>query len=317
VTNAKKLTLFEPWNMGDALIAASIALQDPTRLVLACNSHWHPLIHAVTDGIASPELIAVDLNYVDRSRTGRWEFGSLPIISTSATDVATIRGDVRDTIAARKLFPGASIHSTGWFAFAARRSALLDMPYAKGWLAVRNRYRAWASIASVPWQQVQSFYGQKLPEPASPLVTVHVGAQWRSKQYPHVARLVDLLSNICRVQIVAAPGDPLPAGIAETDVRRLINQQLVDAFRASSHVVVNDSGPMHLAAILRCRTVPVVRTSGIREWLPPATIPIEAKDTPQGYRPRPEYMSDSVIEGWSSPEEIVETVGVTFDRSKR
>ena len=126
------------------------------------------------------------------------------------------------------------------------------------------------------------------------------------------------MANIyTRVQIVAAPGDPLPAGIAETDVRRLINQQLVDAFRASSHVVVNDSGPMHLAAILRCRTVPVVRTSGIREWLPPATIPIEAKDTPQGYRPRPEYMSDSVIEGWSSPEEIVETVGVTFDRSKR
>jgi hypothetical protein len=305
VTDARKLILFEPWSMGDALIATAIALQDPARLVLACNSRWHDLIRAATEGVAGPELIAADLSYVDRSRTGRWDSGSLPVLSTSATDVATIRGDIRDIIAARKLFPGAMTRSTGWLAFAARRSAFLDMPYAKGWIPVRNRYRAWASIASVPWQQVQRFYEQKFPTPASPLVTVHAGAQWRSKQYPHVARLVDLLSSICSVQIVAAPGDPLPAGIAETDVRRLINQQLVDAFRASSHVIVNDSGPMHLAAILRCRTSPVVRTSGIREWLPPATIPIEAKETPQGYRPHPAYMSDSVIEGWPSPEEIV------------
>lgn len=217
----------------------------------------------------------------------------------------------------KKAVPGASVRSTGWLAFAARRSALLDIPYAKRWLAVRNRYRAWASVASVPWQQVQSFYEQKLPEPASPLVTVHIGAQWRSKQYPHVASLVDLLSNICRVQIVAAPGDPLPVGIAEADVQRLINQELVDIFRTSSHVIVNDSGPMHLAAILRCRTLPVVRTSGIREWLPPDTIPVEAKKTPQGYRPHPEYISDLVIEGWPSPEEIVRTVAVTFDQPRR
>ena len=304
MTDAKKLTVFEPWNMGDALIAASIALQDPTRLVLACNSRWHPLIRSVTEGIASPELIAADLNYVDRSRTGRWEFGSLPV-SSSATDVATIRGDIRDTIAARKLFPGASIHTTGWFAFAARRSALLDAPYARSWLPVRNRYRAWAAIASVPWQQVELFYEQKLPEPATPLVTVHIGAQWRSKQYPHVAKLVELLAGICKIQIVAAPGDPLPDGVAEADVSRLINQELVDAFRASSRVIVNDSGPMHVAALLRCRTTPIVRASGIREWLPPATTPIEAKGTPKGYRPHPAYMSDSVLEGWPSPQEVV------------
>jgi hypothetical protein len=305
VTDAKKLIFFEPWNMGDALIAAAIALQAPAQLGLACNSRWHPLIRAVTEGTVSPELIAADLNYVNRSRTGRWEFGSLPAISTSATDVATIRGDVRDTIAARRLFPGASIHTTGWFAFAARRSALLDAPYARGWLPARNRYRAWAASASVPWQQVERFYEQKLPEPAMRLITIHIGAQWRSKQYPHVAKLANLLAGICNVQIVAAPGDPLPAGIAEADVRRLIDQELVDAFRASSRVIVNDSGPMHLAAILRCRTSPIVRASGIREWLPPATIPIEAKGTPRGYRPHPAYMSDSVLEGWPSPEDVI------------
>jgi hypothetical protein len=303
--DAKKLILFEPWNMGDALIAAAIALQDPSRLVLACNSRWHALIRSAAEGIATPELITADLKYVNRRRTGRWDFGFLLAMSTPATNVATIRGDLRDYFAARKLFPGASIRFSGWLAFAARRSALLDAPYAKGWLPVRNRYRAWASIASAPWEQVERFYQQKLPQPATPLITIHIGAQWRSKQYPHVAKLAHLLTKAHPVQIVAAPEDPLPDGIAETDIRRLIDHELVDAFRASSHIIVNDSGPMHLAAILRCRTHPIARISGIRDWLPPATTPIEAKAIPKGYRPHPAYMSDSIVEGWPSPEDIV------------
>jgi len=302
---AKKLILFEPWNMGDALIAAAIALQDPTRLVLACNPRWHPLIRAAAEGLTPPDLLAVDLDYVSRSRTGRWNPGSLAVLSTSTTPVVTIRGDIRDYNAAKKLFPDANLRSTGWLAFTARRSALLDLPFAKGWLPVRNRYRAWANIASVPWQNVEHFYQQKLAVPASPLITIHIGAQWRSKQYPHVAKLAELLTKTHQVQIVAAPADPLPDGIAETEVRRLIDHPLVDAFRASTHVIVNDSGPMHLAAILRCRTHPIARISPIEEWLPPATIPIEAKDAPKGYRPHPGYMSDAVIEGWPSPEEIV------------
>jgi hypothetical protein len=305
VTDPKKIILFEPWNMGDALIATAIALQNPTRLILACNSRWHPFIHAAAEGIAAPELIAVDLNYTNRGRIGRWDRGPLTPISTSAATVATIRGDVRDYIAARKLFPGASIRSSGWFPFVARRSALLNAPYAQGWLPVRNRYRAWASIASVPWQQVERFYEQKLSEPAAPLITIHIGSQWRSKQYPHVAKLADLLARTHPVQIVGAPGDPLPTGVAETDVRHLINHELVDALRASSHVIVNDSGPMHLAAILRCRTHPIARISAIEEWLPPVTVPIVSKAAPKGYRPHRGYVSDSVVEGWPSPEEIV------------
>jgi hypothetical protein len=304
MTDAKKLILFEPWSMGDALIAAAIALQDPTRLVLASNSRWHVLLRAAMEGIAAPEIIAADLEYVHRGRTGRWNVGPLPAIYPSATDVATIRGDIRDYRAAKKLFPNASLRSSGWFAFAARRSAVLDAPYAQGRLPLRNRYRAWASIASVPWEKLERFYEQKLPAPATPLITIHIGAQWRSKQYPHVAKLAELLTRSSKVQIVAAPQDPLPAGVAETDVRRLIDHELVDAFRRSSHIVVNDSGPMHLAAILRCRTHPVARISAISEWLPPATIPIVAKDAPKGYRPHPNYMSDAVAEGWPSPEGI-------------
>jgi hypothetical protein len=306
VSDAKKIILFEPWNMGDALIAAAIALQDPTRLALACNPRWHPLIRAVTEGNTAPELIAADLGYVNRARTDRWDFGSLSAISPSSTTVATIRGDIRDYLAAKKLFPKASIRSSGWFAFTARRSPLLNLPYAKGWLPVRNRYRAWASIASIPWEKLKGFYEQRLPEPAAQLISIHIGAQWRSRQYPHVAKLSELLAETCPVQILAGPGDTLPSGIAETDVCRLVDRELVDALRVSSHVIVNDSGPMHLAALLHCRTHPIARMSAINEWLPPAITPIKAADMPQGYRPHRSYMSDSVANGWPPPEEIVQ-----------
>jgi hypothetical protein len=305
VTHSRKLILFEPWNMGDALIATAIALQDPTRLALACNSRWHPLIRAATEGIATPELIPANLDYANRSRTGRWNTGTLTEISSSATDVATIRGDIRDYRAASKLFPCATIHSSGWLPFAARRSAILNLPFSRSWLPIRNRYHAWAAIASVPWHQVEHFYQQKLPQPASPLITIHIGAQWRSRQYPHVAKLASLLALSSPVQIVAGPGDPLPTAIAEVNVRRLLNQDLIDAFRTSAHVIVNDSGPMHLAALLRCRTHPIARMSAIAEWLPPATIPIQANDMPKGYRPHPSYMSDTIIDGWPSPETIL------------
>jgi hypothetical protein len=305
VSDAKKMILFEPWNMGDALIAAAIALQDPTRLVLACNSRWHPLIRAAAEGAVAPELLAADLGYVNRGRTGRWDFGSLSAISPSATTVATIRGDVRDYLAAKKLFPNASIRTSGWFAFAARRSSLLNLPHARGWLPVRNRYRAWASIASAPWTKVQHFYEQRRPELATPRITIHIGAQWRSRQYPHVAKLVDLLTPTSEVQLIAGPGDTLPEGVDETHVRRLIDHELVEALRASSHVIVNDSGPMHLAAILHCRTYAIARMSAINEWLPPTVLPLEAQDMPKGYRPHRSYMSDSVADGWPSPEEIV------------
>jgi hypothetical protein len=303
VTDSRKLILFEPWNMGDALIAAAIALQDPTRLALACNSRWHPLIRAAAESI--PDLISANLDYVNRSRTGRWNTGPLTAISTSATDVATIRGDIRDYRAAKKLFPNAAIHASGWLPFAARRSAVLNAPFAKAWLPIRNRYRAWAEIASIPWPQLEHFYQQKLPEPPTPLITIHIGAQWRSRQYPQVAKLTELLTRTNPVQIIAGPGDPLPTGITETEVRRVINQDLVNAFRASTQVIVNDSGPMHLAALLRCRTHPIARMSAIAEWLPPATIPIRATDMPKGYRPHPSYMSDAIVEGWPSPEAIL------------
>jgi hypothetical protein len=302
-----KMILFEPWNMGDALIALAITLQAHGHLTLACNTRWHPLIRAAAEAIGTtrPELLPANLDYTSRTRTGRFDFGSLAPIATSASSVATIRGDIRDCLATKKLFPQASIHTSGWLAFAGRHSALFDLPYAKGWLPIRNRYRAWATLASIPWPQIENFYNQRAQTSTTPLITIHIGAQWRSKQYPHAAKLAALLSQTTPIQIIGAPNDPLPAGISENDILRLTDQKLIDALRASSHVLVNDSGPMHLAALLRRRTHPITRISAIAEWLPPTTTPIEAKSTPRGYRPHPAYMSDSAVEGWPSPQEII------------
>ncbi len=85
------MILFEPWNLGDAFIAAAIRFQDPARLTLACNSRWHPLIRAAAeaDGI-STNLIAADLDYVNRGCTGRIALGTLPSFATRE-EVVTIR----------------------------------------------------------------------------------------------------------------------------------------------------------------------------------------------------------------------------------
>ena len=293
--------------MGDALIAAAVALQAPDRLIVACNTRWHPLIQAASEGLHALEVLPVDLEYVHRQRRGRWDLGSLPSFPHH-TRVLSSRGDIRDFLAAKRIFPNSSVRCAGWLGFAARRSALLDLPFARGWLKVRNRYRAWAGMARVPWPDLEDFYRRTPAPPSSPLVTLHVGAQWRSRQYPYVATLAEQLSRTAGVQIVAGPGDLLPAAVREADVCRLVNHELVHAFRASSLVVVNDSGPMHLAALLRCRTLPLCRVSSTELWLPPMVTPLRAVDVPKGYQPHSRYMSDEVIDDWFSPEVIVREI---------
>ena len=297
--------LFEPWNMGDALNAAAVALQAPERLILACNTRWHTVIQAAVEGLPAPEFLPVNLEYVHRQRRGRWDLGPLPTFPHRMR-VLTSRGDVRDAFAIKRIFPAGSLRCSGWLGFAARRSALLDLPFARGWLEVRNRYRAWADLAGVPWRHLESFYRRTPPLPSFPLVTIHVGAQWQSKQYPHVAALAEAISRTVCVRIVAGPGDPLPADVQETEVRRLVDRELVDAFRASSLVIVNDSGPMHLAALLRRPTLPLCRVSSTELWLPPAVVPLRAATTPKGYRPHSRYMSDQVVDDWFPPQTILQ-----------
>ena len=300
---SKKAILFEPWNLGDVMIALAIGLQAPSRLSIACSSRWHELIGSVIDGMVAPKIITADLGYVTRNKNKSFRFKNLPTISTDDT-VLSIRGDARDYYAAKTMFPNSKIVVRGWLPFIAKRVSVFDLPFANGWLPIRNCYRAWASLANVEWLAVERFYGEKRPIQEDPLVVIHVGAQWRSRQYPHVAQLLDLLKVSYRVQIVAGPGDPVPCDVDERDVLRLVNGELADMFRSSSYVITNDSGPMHLAALLRCRMMVVTRQAAIREWLPPTAVAIEARDSPKGYRSAP--LSDSIASGWPAPHEVLE-----------
>jgi hypothetical protein len=296
------LVLFEPWNLGDAIIAFAIALQDPAHISLACNSKWHKLLRATAQGTQVPKLFAVDLGYVSRGKRGYFEFGNLPSINADAT-VLSIRGDLRDALAARKIFAGSKVQVNGWMTFAAKTLGVVDTPFSRGWLPVRNRYHSWACIAGIDWQGVEKNYMRKQTLPQIRSILIHIGAQWRSRQYPHVDELVDRLKRAGNVQIIAGPGDILPAGVTESQVLRPIDSELVSLINNSSHVVTNDSGPMHLAALLRRRTMVIARQAAISQWRPPAITAIVSKRAPRGYRSLP--LSDAVSPDWPAPEEIM------------
>jgi hypothetical protein len=285
-------------------MAFAIALQDPSRLSLACHSKWHNLLRAAARGMETPELISVDLGYISRNKGGYLEFGNLPTISRDAV-ILSIRGDARDYYAARRIFAGSPVRMNGWLSFVAKRSSLIDFPFAKGWFPIRNRYRAWASLAKVPWPPIESYYSQKQPCRTPFSIGIHVGAQWRARQFPDVAKLVKLLEKNAEVRIIAGPADPLPDGICDADVRRPVNGDLVDTLTSCSYIITNDSGPMHLASFLRCRTLVVTRQAAIREWLPPTAIAVESPYSPKGYRPNAAHLSDTVSSGWPSPETVV------------
>jgi hypothetical protein len=307
------ILLFEPWNLGDAIIAASFARLAPDRFVLACNSRWHEVLTLASSG--SLNLLPLDLPYV--WRTGKKYF-SLGDAAASAAEfksnthqkieVISIRGDIRDCIAAHRLFPRADFKFTGLLYFCARKTAMLDFPFKHGYLRVRNRYRAWAEAVGIPFNEIECAYSPTERRGDAP-VLIHVGAQWRSKQYPHVSQLAELLRKRgLRVEILAGPNDPLPEGITADMVQRPKWPELVAYFRTARHVISNDSGPMHLAAYLGCQTLALSRCSNIQEWLPPGATALSSPSAPHGYRPTPEYWSDQVLPDWPLPNEVMAVI---------
>jgi len=296
--------LFEPWNLGDTIIAFATAIQDPDRIALACNTRWHSILRCAAQGQQSPELIPVDLGYVTRKKIiGHQQFKPQQIDGKAA--VLSIRGDIRDYRAARSLFPASRIKMNGWIPFLAKRSSWIDLPFTRSWLPVRNRYRAWADLAEIDWDRIVTFYHRKRCSRRA-RVAIHIGAQWKSKQYPHAAELVQILQKSSDVQVIAAPGDPLPPGLLESDVSRLIDGDLVGELLSCTHLIANDSGPMHLGALLRCRTIVLSNRAAIAEWLPPEVIAVQPGDSPRGYHaPR---LSDTVFAFWPHPQQVVESL---------
>ncbi|MDQ3197722.1 MAG: hypothetical protein M3Q46_00815 [Verrucomicrobiota bacterium] len=306
---AGQTVFFEPWSLGDVMIAAAAWRERSEGAAIACHSMWHPLLRSALIETQSVNLIAVDLPYTTRRRGNPFDTGhDAPIeCNDEVGQVLSIRGDLRDLAAARKIFPRAQTRMNGWVRFLGRKSSVVNLPFSLGWMPVQNRYRSWADLAGVPYQSIEATYQRLQSEaPQNGQVAIHVGAQWRSKQYPDVVPLRDALRDVGRtVKILAGPSDPLPAGLDEKDVTRAKDAQLIEEFRSAGQVITNDSGPMHVAAFLGCPTLVLVRTSPIEEWAPPGVTIVRSPETPRGYRPDRQYMSDGVLTGWPA---VVETL---------
>jgi hypothetical protein len=155
--------LFEPWGLGDALIAARILRSHPDRatFTLACRSQWHELIRLASNFPIA--LAPADLAYTSRTRSGPFDLGNQATHpQPNVTDVYSIRGDLRDYYACHKLYPHASRHFAGWTAFAARRISPLNWLYSGQILEVQNRYQTWAKLLGLPWEARLKSVGPQL-----------------------------------------------------------------------------------------------------------------------------------------------------------
>jgi glycosyl transferase family 9 (putative heptosyltransferase) len=304
--------LFEPWNLGDVIIAASVLRELPYPAALACHPNWHSLLRSALPQKMDLSLIPIELPYTTRGRSHAFEFSSSENddAARAARLVLSIRGDLRDYFAARRLFPLARIRMSGWIRFLARKNSLIDFPYAHGLLPIENRYRSWAKLLGIPFRQIESTYAQNQGAgPKNRRVIIHFGAQWRSKQFPHVLELSEILRDEgYEVVLVAGQSDLLPPKVTPESVVRAENQNLVTLFRSAEQVITNDSGPMHLATFLGCRTTTIARTSSVEEWVPPATRVVAAEQTPRGYRQRKSYMSDEILPDWPSAMSVAQAL---------
>jgi hypothetical protein len=305
---------FEPWGLGDVLIAAAILRERPTDSALACKSRWHPLLRAILP--VEVDLLAVELPYTTNSRRNAFDLGAIHPLVTNPCDVLNIRGDIRDRRAARRLFPGGTIRFSGWREFLPHYSRVFDIPYAAGWLTVRNHYVAWAELAGVVYEGLSSACRQRQRNtPNNGRVVIHGGSHWRAKQYPDVIALRQALQQKdYEVHIVIGPNDPLPPALNENDVARLVDQPLMNTFGAAQFVVTNDSSGLHLAALLGCRTLVIARAVNIAEWLPPVARFIASAKMPRGYRPDPRLTTDQLLEDWPRAEEVVEVLLRSWDK---
>jgi hypothetical protein len=315
MTNLRRI-FFEPWGLGDALVAAAVAREIPECSALACKNRWHPILRAVLP--ESMGMMPLELPYTLRDKKSAWQRGELPPIHGEPCEVLSIRGDFRDWLAAKHLFPQGRTRMNGWLQFAPHYSLLLDLPFAIGVLPVRNRYRAWAELAGFPFGRLERTYRTlQARAPKSGDVLIHIGAYRRSRQYPHVGELRKALARRGhKTMLLSGPDDPLPAGINKADVNRALDLELVDSLRRAKYVITNDSAAMHLAALLGCRTIVIARVTNIFEWLPPATQFVASPKMPRGYRMDRRYNSDEVLTDWPTAEQIADAIGAEIVNSQ-
>lgn len=311
-----KVILFEPWALGDAVIAASIAVHLPKGCFLACHSRWHGLLRSIFKDASNIELLPLNLPYTMRGGGGFLKsFSQQQPLELSAESenlcVLSIRGDPRDLFVAKKLFPKAHFKIRGILGFLARQSKVIDYLFSSGILTVTNRYKAWAKCSGIEFEKLQERFSRlALQRPMGEDVVIHIGAQWKARQYPFVKELVQALNAAnYKVRVLSGPHDPLPTGMTTSDVEVVIDDRLIDAFQKARFAIVNDSGPMHLASALGVRAFCLARISNIAEWLPVGVHPIYSPLMPRGCRvDKRIYRGDEIIDGWPSTQEVLSEI---------
>jgi ADP-heptose:LPS heptosyltransferase len=83
---------------------------------------------------------------------------------------------------------------------------------------------------------------------------------------------------------------------------------LIRELQDADLAIVNDSAPMHLAALLGVPTVAVARIGNIEVWRPPGIDAVCSPHMPTGYHPANGYTSDEVVQGWPEPEAVLHRV---------
>jgi hypothetical protein len=309
--------LFEPWSLGDALIAASVLRECPQDLALACDPRWDTLLRLALKDVHPLRLLPLEApytgNYAGKSLRNKLTIrpkAGYPCPPLAVNQVLSIRGDLRDRYLARRMFKDARVRMSGWIPFLAFRLGAVDFPYRCGLWPVKNRYRLWCDLANIPFSRLRASYAaRQVVRPAIRRIVIHVGAQRRSRQYPLVADLAGLLvRDGFDVRILAAPSDGLPSGVPETQAVRVYDDSLVRELTRGDLAIVNDAGPMHLAALLGVPAMVVAHICNIQDWRPPCVHAICSENMPTGYRPMRAYLSDSVVQGWPEPETVLRRV---------
>ena len=307
------IAIFEPWSLGDAVIALTFAKQAPQMTTLYIDNRFVPILSLLAKDCEHISFCGLTIDYTRRGQGKRFLNDIIRVrpVETSISVVLSIRGDIRDYLLAKKLFPKTKIIMTGCVPFLARRFWPLDWLLICLGIAVNNRYGLWQTLAArLQWpfahppvkpRQTAKTQNDK------PSILIHTGAQWRSKAYPYQCQIAKRLASLGYAPLLAyGPGDPNPTNDGTSTC--LEGQQLITAIQTADLVICNDSAPMHLASACNVKALVLANVSCVFEWLPPGAVYLASPKMPQGYRPRPAYMSDKTVDGWMDPEDVVNYV---------
>ena len=298
--------LFEPWAFGDAIIAASFLRHVDVKIGLVCDTRWIRIIRHALPDVEKSRILGVHLDYTNRySQDAKYNDETADLFQ-GITTIYSIRGDVRDFLSAKKIFSNARIKMIGWIPFLAWHLRIIDLPFSLGIIKIKNRYSLWSELLSVSVANPTTTHFQGIKNRKHPVIVIHIGAQWNSKRYPYVRKLQEfLLFENCKVNLIMGPNDRIPEDFKESDLIRAQDEELINKLRSADLFVTNDSGPMHLAALMGIHTLVIARASNILVWKAPNVHSIYSECMPKGYAPDRLYDSDKVLSGWPSPEVLM------------